>query len=74
MRKYHAVLLLAVILGYLGSYGGKLCIYNAKQTAPYYIFPYSVAIYPESDQSMLEKGIAYENLEELNRLIADYMS
>ena len=68
------ILFLVMVLGYLGSYGGKLCIYNKENGSPVQIFPYSITIFTETDQGLLAKGIPYTNIEELDELIADYMS
>lgn len=74
MKKLGSTLLLVAILGYLGSYNGKLCMFNESKTKPVCIFPYSVAIFPLNDQAMLYKGIPYGNREELNRLMEDFLS
>ena len=74
MKPFRSVLLLVAILGFLGSYGGKLCIYKERGANPAWVFPYSVTIFPQTDQAMLEEGIPYQNVEEFSRLMEDYLS
>lgn len=74
MNRIGSVILLLTILGYLGTYGGKLCIYNECKTEPIQVFPYSVTIFPKNDQTMLSNGIPYQNYEELQKLMEDYLS
>lgn len=74
LKHINLSLVLLVIIGYLGSYGGKLCIYNKSKIQPIYIFPYSVSIFPKNDQAMLDHGIPYQNEEEFSRLMEDFLS
>jgi len=74
LKRFGSILFLLAILGYLGSYGGKLCIYKERRAKPICIFPYSVTIFPQTDQAMLEEGIPYQNAEEFSRLMEDYLS
>ena len=74
MKVIYPALFLVIIWGYLGSYSGKLCLYDEEKTNPIRIFPYSITIFPQKDQTMLNDGIPYESKEEFSRLIEDFLS
>ena len=74
MKRINLSLVLLVIIGYLGSYGGKLCIYDKTKIQPIYVLPYSVSIFPKNDQAMLDDGIPYQNEKEFSRLMEDFLS
>ena len=74
MKRIRLLLLLLIVIGYLGSYNGKLCIYNKDKSHPIWVLPYSVSIFPKNDQAMLDRGIPYQNIEEFNKLMEDYLS
>ena len=74
MKRRSIVMLLLVIWGYLGTFHNKLCIYQAPDTDPVRIFPYSVNIFPQNDQDMLKEGIPYRNEAEFHKLLEDFLS
>jgi hypothetical protein len=63
-----------MVLGHFGSYSDKICVYSKNKTAPAWLFPYSITIFPQNDQDMLSIGIPYHNKEEFNRLMEDFLS
>ena len=74
MRYLLSILLLIMTTGYLGTFGGKLCIYKEPGVAPVQLLPYSVTVFTQNDQALLKKGIPYHNEAEFSRLMEDYLS
>ncbi len=70
-RYWYQILIFAFILG---SHKGFVALWTSPAVEPDYIFPYSVAALPRSDQERLEAGIKIRSKEELMELLEDYLS
>ena len=64
--------LLTLIL--LGTHNGYLALYRATPKEPLIIYPYSVAVYPKTDQQILQEGIVISDRTDLSSLLDDYLS
>lgn len=72
-RRNFTVAILA--LGWiLGTYQGRIALWQEGNARPIRIFPYSAAALPREDQLALEKGIAITTREDLQHLLEDYLS
>ena len=58
----------------LKDYDGRLAVFKTGQEEPELVFDVFVSTLPEYDQTALQSGVAAKDLEELNRLIEDYIS
>ena len=58
----------------LGSYKGYIALWNDKNKDPVKVFPYSVQSLPPADQKRLNKGIEISSVEQLYKLLEDYLS
>lgn len=58
----------------LGIHEGKIALWKDNQKKPMKVFPYQASILPEEDQKRLEEGIHVDSLNELYKLVEDYLS
>ena len=58
----------------LKDYDGRLAVFKSGLDKPEMVFDVFVKNLPQYDQTALQKGIAAKDIEELNRLIEDYIS
>ena len=66
---------IAVLLAvYLGIYNGNLAIIDQDTGHPVEVFPYSSALYPQLDQSVLQDGIPIDNEKDYHRILEDFLS
>lgn len=73
--KKRAILLNMLLLGFLlGIYEGKIALWRNNEPEPIQVFPYRASMLPKADQKALQKGIAIDNLDQLQKLIQDYLS
>ena len=73
--KKQKILCNLLILGFLlGVYEGKIALWKDNQAKPMKVFPVQVSILPESDQRALQKGIRVKNLNQLYKMLEDYLS
>ncbi len=64
-----------LLLGFLlGIHEGKIALWKDNQKKPMKVFPYQASILPEEDQKRLEQGIHVDSLNELYKLVEDYLS
>lgn len=74
MKNIRKMLALSLFLGILGTWNGHLALLNHEQDSPMVVFPYCAKVFPQQDQEMLTKGIAYKSQAELSRLLEDFLS
>lgn len=74
MKRNHILCSLALFGFLLGVYKGKIAIWHNEDPQPLKVFPYYAHMLPEADRLALEEGIRFESVNDLKRLIADYMS
>ena len=73
--KYRRYLYLTLLLSILlGTYQGRIALWETDRTAPVKVFPYETKSLPLSDQALLEKGIPIASREQLVYLLEDYLS
>jgi hypothetical protein len=58
----------------LGSYNGQLALWRDDAQLPWKVFPYPVATLPADTQRQLQHGIRIDNMEDLNRLLENFLS
>ena len=64
-----------IMLGFLlGIHQGRIALWKDEDPNPIKVFPYSAKLLPVADRRALEEGIRFESAEDLNRLLADYLS
>ena len=71
-NRIFAGLLLFVMM--LGTYRGRLALWNEGGSEPVVIYPQLISMLPEADQQRLQSGIPIENESRLHRLLEDYLS
>ena len=65
-------LLLAGLL--LGTYKGRIALWKDTEKEPWKVFPYPVSALPAQEQAALKKGIHVDTIEDLNRLLENFLS
>ena len=64
-----------LIFGFLlGISDGYIALWKEGNPKPLEVFPYQARSLPAADQQALERGIPIDSIEELNRLLEDYLS
>ncbi|WP_197068308.1 BofC C-terminal domain-containing protein [Candidatus Soleaferrea massiliensis] len=58
----------------LKDYDGRLAVFKSNQQKPEIVFNVYTSNLPQYDQDSLQKGVAAKDIQELNRLIEDYIS
>jgi len=73
--KNFSVLTCTLLLGFLlGIHDGRIALWKDNNPEPVKVFPYSAYLLPPADRRALEEGIRFENLDELKRMVEDYLS
>lgn len=74
MKKY-TPLCCIILLGFLlGVHNGNIALWKDEDPEPIKVFPYRASMLPKADQQALYEGIRAGSIEELYRLIEDYLS
>ena len=64
-----------VLFGFLlGVHNGNIAIWKDDDPTPMRVFPYPAELLPKADKDALEKGIRIDSMEELGRLLEDFLS
>lgn len=74
MKKALCFLCLFLLAGYIGIHNGKIAIWEDGSDKPSKVLPYSAQMLPKEDQEALKKGIPFDSLQDLGRLVQDYLS
>lgn len=74
MTKRAQVYLALIFTFLIGNHKGFIALWTEDTKEPAVVFPYSVASLPLADQAALEQGIQIESMDQLNRLLEDYLS
>ena len=73
--KRRSIIMSILLFGFiLGVYEGKVALWKDNQKKPMKVFPYQVSILPQADQQRLQQGIHVDSLNELYKLVEDYLS
>ncbi len=72
IRRLCCSLFLAGLL--LGSYKGRIALWKDSGKEPWKVFPYPVSALPAEEQAALKKGIHVDTMEDLNRLLENFLS
>ena len=73
--KMKAWLCTMLMFGFLlGAYEGKVALFREGSAKPMKVFPYDVSLLPEADQKRLEDGVYADSLNELRKIVEDYLS
>lgn len=70
-RRLCAFLLLGFLLG---IHDGRIALWKDTQAAPWRVFPYPAAALPPQAQQDLAKGIRVDSMEDLDRLLENFLS
>lgn len=64
-----------LLLGFLiGIHDGRIALWKDDSPEPWRIFPYPVSVLPEEDRNALKNGIRVDSMEDLNRLLENFLS
>ena len=58
----------------LGVHDGRLAMWKDDDPTPCKIFPCPVVVLPKNVQQQLKNGIALETIEDVNRLLENFLS
>ena len=58
----------------LGAYRGRLALWKDGESHPCKVFPCPVAVLPRAVQEQLKAGIRLETMEDVNRLLENFLS
>lgn len=73
--KHHFPVCLVLFFGFLlGIHEGKIALWKNEDPQPVKVFPFYAKFLPSADRRALEEGIRFESVEDLQRLLTDYMS
>ncbi len=73
-KRRHWLLRIAVLGLLLGIHDGHIALWDGNDPEPIRVFPYRAELLPAADQAALEKGIVLDSVQELRRLLQDYLS
>ena len=63
------------LLGFLvGIHEGRIALWKDGSSEPWRTFPCPVAMLPEEERNALKQGIRVDTMEDLNRLLENYLS
>mgnify|MGYP002515315152 CR=1 FL=1 len=72
MKKKHFIYLSLIFTFLLGTHNGYVTLWeNGK---PMWVTPCPVSMLPSADQAALKDGIVINSMDDLNRLLEDYLS
>lgn len=74
MRKMSCLYCMILFGFMLGIHEGRIALWRGEDPQPVKVFPYSAQLLPVADRRALEEGIRFESAEDLERLLADYLS
>ena len=73
--KMKAWLCTLLLFGFLlGVHEGKVALFRDGSTKPMKVFPYDISMLPEADQKRLKDGVYADSLNELRKIVQDYLS
>lgn len=73
--RFNRILTALLLAGmFLGTYQGRLALWDNNRPEPLTVYPRLISMLPESDQLRLQEGIPIENKSRLHRLLEDYLS
>lgn len=58
----------------LGSYNGRLALWKDEDPTPCKVFPCPIVVLPGAVQEQLRNGIRLETIEDVNRLLENFLS
>lgn len=58
----------------LGIHDGRIALWKDGLTEPWRVFPYPAAALPAQTQQELAKGIRVDSMEDLDRLLENFLS
>lgn len=58
----------------LGVHEGRIALWKDEDPQPVKVFPYYARMLPAADRRALEEGIRFESVDELVRMLEDYLS
>lgn len=68
-------LCLFLLLGFLlGIHDGRIALWKDGQAEPWKIFPYPASALPAQTQQELSRGIRVDSMEDLDRLLENFLS
>ncbi len=64
-----------MILGFLiGAYNGRIALWKDNDPQPWKVFPYPISALPAQEQQALKNGIPVESMDDLNKLLENFLS
>ncbi len=57
----------------LGIYRGRIALWWGAESTPSYVLPVPVFILSQEDRDALSQGIRFDSMEELKRLLDEYL-
>ena len=64
-----------LLFGFLiGVHEGRIALWKDGSPEPWRVFPYPVCVLPGKDRIALKNGIRVDSMEDLNRLLENYLS
>ena len=70
-RFFTAAFLVSILVG---VHNGRIALWRDNDPKPFKVFPYPVSMLPDEQEQMVRKGIRVESMEELQRLMENYLS
>lgn len=64
-----------LLFGFLiGVHEGRIALWKDGSAEPWRVFAYPVAVLPEEERIALKNGIRVDSMEDLNRLLENFLS
>lgn len=73
MKKYSHLYLALILSFILGIHEGNIALWKEGSAVPDRVFPYQARMLPPEARRMLEKGIRFESMEQLEDMAENYL-
>ena len=74
-RPLSTILCSALLMSFLlGSHNGRLALWKDEDPTPCKVFPCPIVVLPGAVQEQLRAGIRLETIEDVNRLLENFLS
>lgn len=75
MKKIIHMIYCTMLLGFLlGIHNGQIALWKDEDPQPMMILPYKAESLPIKERMLLKKGIRFDSLEQIEKIVSEYLS